>query len=353
MGETNYQILIKNEPYFAGYTRVFMALIAAVLLIWLSAGQPLLQLVLLKRFYYSLIFGFFLAIVVLESIHWANVLLDRYCSWESHRNRRFAAQLLLGVGAVLYLDVMLVRGIYYLIEQDFEKGGFMKNIFPTVILLVLLVNVLYFFRRYHNRLFDAKRFYRLLRGSSKGSEPFTYAEVVGEEPIGHHPLKKVRKAPQQSIGTVLQQALLDTVDQPPPKKYWKTIDGYIQSNRFVLLIDEILCIKTGSIYGDIYLKSGRICNMHLRGKELREHLDPMHFVEIRSGMFLALDAIDSFQKRDRKIRIILKPEFEHLLENTMCSKKFHKHFQTSFYSYKNYIGTIGADLQRDGGQLPQ
>ena len=91
------------------------------------------------------------------------------------------------------------------------------------------------------------------------------------------------------------------------------MNGYIHSTQYTFAIDEVLCIKTGATYGDIYLKSGRICNMHYRGEELRQYLEPLQFIEVRKGVFFALDAIKGNVKIGQKWTVILKPIFGDML----------------------------------------
>lgn len=345
MGVTTYRILIKDEPYFAGYTRVLMALVAAVFLIWMSAKTPFTELIFMKAFYYALVFGFLLAMIIIESVHWINVGLDRYCSWHTYRKLRLVTQILFGIIAVLYVDVLLVKGVYHLIEHDFEKGGFMKNIFPTIIGLVILLNILFFLRRYDHQLFNAKYWFRLWFKPRLKEDLFMEAEVINTEPFGKYHLNQSPLPKQRYIGTSLPYGLLAPVNNAMEHQYWRIINGYIQSTKYTFTLDELLCVKTGAIYGDIYLKSGRICNMHYRGKVLRKFLDPLQFVEVREGMFLALDAIKGNDKIRQKWTVILKPMFMGLLYNTIISRRYHSHFEKNFKAYQNHFSSIkGADL---------
>lgn len=345
MDVTTYRILIKDEPYFAGYTRVLMALFAAVFLIWMSAKTPFTELIFLKAFYYALIFGFVLAMIIMESVHWVTVGLDRCCTWHAHPKLRLVAQTLIGVVGVLYLDVLLVKEIYNLLEHSFDRSGFMENIFPTVIVLVILLNILFFLRRYDNRLFNPKYWFSLLIKVKLKEEAFIEAEVIAAEPFGKYRLNPSASPVQRYISARLPYGLLAPLNTAMEHHYWSTINGYIQSTKYTFALDEVLCVKTGAIYGDIYLKSSRRCNMHYRGKVLREFLDPLQFVEVRKGMFVALDAIKGNDQIKQKWTVIFKPIFVGLLHNVIISRRYHNHFEKEFEAYQNHFSSVkGADL---------
>lgn len=334
MGVIAYRILVKEEPYFAGYTRVCIAMFATVLLIKFSTSTPFLELFVMKRFYFAACFGLLLAITIIETTHWITFWLDKVYNWQVHRTKRLILQILFGVVGVVYLDVWLVRGIYFMLDQNFDRGGFMHKILPINVVLLIALNVLFFFRRYDHTLFHPKRWLALLLYRRENEVSFVEAEVIHEQPFGSYYLTHAPLKTQKYIHTSMPYGLLMPVADQVTECFLLTINGYIQSTKYTFALDEVLCIKTGALYGDIFLKSGRVCNMHYRGKTLRKYLDPNQFVEIRSGVFYALDAIKGKRKQENKRFVLLKPEFNNVEVDKAISRRFFAHFDTCFAAYK-------------------
>lgn len=333
-----YRLLVKNDPYFAGYTRVSFALIATAFLINASSATPFLELLFLKRFYFSMVFGFVLAIIIIEAVHWTNLLLDKICDWQVHRNKRLVLQLLFGVIAILYLDVWLVKGVYYLLGHDFYKGNFMQKIFPINVILVLFLHVLFFFRKYDSTLFSFRRWYQLLFGEKAEAHLFVADEIEPIKPSETFYLLQPTMGKQQLPAANLPHLL--TAPFIKETEYWSVIKGYIQSTRYTFGIDEVLYIKTGAVYGDIYLKSGRVCNMHYRGKTLRENLHPNHFVEVQSGVFYALDVIEGKSSIGKNQFVVVKPLYKHLVVHDAISRRYLANFDEVFKAYKRRSTSI-------------
>jgi hypothetical protein len=328
-----YQILVKNDPYFSGYTRVSFALVAAAILVWLSAKLPISELVYHKRFYFSMVFGFVLAIIIIEVVHWSNVCLDRCCDWQVRRNKRLVLQLVFGVVAVLYLDVWLVKGVYHMLEENFDKGKFMEQIFPINIGLVLFLNVLFFFRKYDSRLFDYQHWYRQLFREREDTD-LSFAEVI---PIAQSTeLIRSKIAGRNEILLNPAESNPTTTSAIPQQseEYWLVVNGYIQSTKYTFGIDEVLYIKTGAVYGDIYLKNNRVCNMHYRGKTLRAKLNPNHFVEIQAGIFYALDIIEGKRIEGKNHFLVVRAMYADMVVHTAISRRFLSNFDQVFKAYK-------------------
>jgi hypothetical protein len=292
----NQQTLVKDKPYFSGYTRVAMAICCGVILILMSTSIGLWHLLFMKRFYFALCFNFLLALLVIELIHWVNVILDRYCSWQSYPNLRMFYQFFIGIVGVLYIDYWLVRGVYHLLDMDFSTGGFLSGVFPTIAFFVFFLHGLFYVRRYDPIIFNPKQWYSHFRGAK---------------------------------GKQVLPAINNTLNP-----YWQSIAGYIQSTKYIFNIEEVVCIATGAIYGDIFLKNGRCCNMHYKGAQLREQLDPEEWVEIRSGKFFALSSMAGISLDSKQKKIILKEAYQSLSCDVNISRRYYSALLQKFKSYQ-------------------
>ncbi|WP_316831931.1 hypothetical protein [Pedobacter aquatilis] len=252
--------LTKTSLYFSGYFRVKVALLISLLLIFISTRDSLLVLVKNAKFYTSLCFGFVIAWLIIELIHWVNVWLDGFCPWHALL-KRLCLLLLFGIMPVVLIDLLLVKLVFIFAHQNFDRSGFTRKILPLNVLLICIGHFSLYLRQRHQLKSNAGA----MRTSGNGNTPG------------------------------LQTFALVT--------------GYLSNQKHELLPDEILCLITGSSYGDIFLKNGKRMNMTYRRHTLRAKLDPKKFVETRGGVFFAYDAISGLRKAGRQHQLILKQDF--------------------------------------------
>lgn|GEM_PF-2128431 len=328
----------KSSSYFSGYTRVALAFLIALMLIIFSTDIAFMALLYLKKFYVSLVFGFVIALFIIEMLYWVNVILDKICSWQHQLLFRLFMQVALGVFFLLYLDVMLVKGFYILFDNDFEHSGFMEKIFPLNIVLVCMGHILFFLRWRYKHLFNLKIWYqkfKLILGENgkslveKQTEKPPVIVLLQSNIETSDPLAKQEKLMGPLLSLSLQQ-------QP---QYWKTIDGYLQTKKYTFPLNEVICICTGAVYGDIFLKNGRSYNMHYRRNILRKCLDQEEFVEVYAGIFYAYSGIDGYEIGRGKKVLLLKEGIK------TDSKKFisRRYFEAFDIGFKNYQGRRKQD----------
>lgn len=305
------QILVKSDPYFSGNTRLIMILICSILLIKISTPIGLFTLLFMKRFYFALCFNLILASIVIELVHRINVFLDRRINWHLNPYKRLIWQFILGVVCVLYLDYWLVRGVYFILNKDFGRSDFMIKVFPVIVVLILILQTLFYLRKYDPILFSPKIWIAFLFNRKKPKDIF--------EELSGNQVRPLNEEHWKSVDVKVN--------------YWASIEGFIQSTKYTFRLEEVLCIGTGAVYGDIFLKSGRVCNMHYKGKVLIANLDPDQFIQIRSGLFYSLDCIKGVRKEGERRSLILKKQYAEIEVNRVISRRYYTRFLKKFKTY--------------------
>lgn len=276
-----------NQPetslYFSVYSRAAAALLISLFLVLLSSPKPFFELIKMHSVYASTWLGFVIALILIELIHWVNVILDRFYPWPQW-HWRLPLQLVFGTGPLLYLDWLLVKAMYLVTENDFEKSGFTEDILPVNLLLICTGHLIFYVRQ------------RLMRNKAK-------------------PTTQVLKVPE------------------PDPLYWATVEGSIQNKKYIFPLNAICCLVTASVYGDIYLKDGRRMNMNFRKTVLRSRLDPDRFVEISGGVFLAYDVIAEIKAQGKGGHIILNIDHQNDLPLSI-SRRFFPTFMAGFKAYQ-------------------
>jgi hypothetical protein len=299
----------ETSLYFSGYTRVAIAIFIALLLILLSTKRSFFELIEMPRFYGSICFGFIIALLLIELIYWINVILDHFYRWQQWQ-WRLPLQLSLGIGPLLYFDWLLVKGMYLITGNDFEKSEFTERILPINLGLICIGHLIFYIRQ------------RWIR--NKGLQNFQESKKAGELQIAIEGFPILH-----SLSFIQNPLKLPAADQA----YWTIVEGSIQNKKYTFPLNAICCLVAGSVYGDIYLKDGRHMNMSFRKTILRNCLDPSRFIEIRGGVFFAYDVIAEIKTQGNSSYVILNIENQNDLPLSI-SRRFFPTFMAGFKAYQ-------------------
>ncbi|RDC54134.1 hypothetical protein DU508_23155 [Pedobacter chinensis] len=322
----------KTSLYFSGYTKAIGAVVVSISLILLSTEETFLELIIVPKFYTSLCFGFLIAMLLIEFIHWINVLLDHIYSWQQWQ-RRIPLQLILGVLPLICLDWLLVKGMYFMAHDNFEESGFTEKILPLNTVLICMAHLLFYLRHRYLANKAAQAAYSFTTTNPAGNK--TDAQLENLTPQSNNNDSVTSGANEVETG------VLQTFPAKAPKPvatfihhgYWAVMEGSIQNKKYTYPVTEIVCIATASVYGDIYLKDGRNINMKFRKKILRKCLDPDIFVEIKGGIFFAYDVIAGIQSHGKENVVILKEGNRSDLPVSI-SRRFFPTFEEGFSAYQ-------------------
>jgi DNA-binding LytR/AlgR family response regulator len=98
-----------------------------------------------KHFYYDLLSGFVMALLVWEVVRFLIIRLDRRYDWMQQPFKRIVLQLLFAIVLPAFLSFVLTM-IYMKLayNQDIFKSGWLNSEFYSVILFIILINLVYF-----------------------------------------------------------------------------------------------------------------------------------------------------------------------------------------------------------------
>ncbi len=98
-----------------------------------------------KYFYIDIAGGFVIALILWEFVRFSTRYLDKRLNWSEQPVKRLLMQIVLGVilpSLFSFLFTWIWMGVAY--DQDIFKTSWLNNEFYTVILIILLINLIYF-----------------------------------------------------------------------------------------------------------------------------------------------------------------------------------------------------------------
>lgn len=315
----------KTSLYFSGYTRLFTAFAVSLFLIAISKNEDFMILISKPKFYFSLVYGFFTALLLIQLIHYSNVIFDHFFPWNRWQIR-LIIMVTFGIIPILFIDWYIVKVIYRFAEKDFEKSGFTKNILPINALLICFGYLCFYVLRWYK-----------LQGNEKGISILPVETPY--ETVNIFPLETTI-IDQPVLPSSLNDEVIEAIemkqvsdDNPNLVTYLNYVEGYIQNKKFTIPISQVAALGVGSVYGDVYLKDGTNMVTLLRKKVLRALLDPTRFLETRGGLFVAYDIILTLGEDKAHATLILKPGFPNYF-NINISKRFHGPCTSAFQAHK-------------------
>lgn len=233
---------------------------------------------------------------VLKLIHYISIKLDSYWDWHRKPIARLLLQVVFGFILVLYLDLILVRGFFYLFDADFESSGYMLVEFPKIKWMLGTMNFLYWIKAMSPGLLSLKHF----RNDAESSPELTYAD--DEQEVTN----------TSALGTGIE-----------------SIIGKLGNKTKQIRLDDIACIKCESRSGYVYLKNNAVFNIDYRTKDLMDVLDPKRFYQTNRGIIFSFDVIESYRRDKKEGLLILKEEINPEVSKIISRDRF-REFKAAF-----------------------
>lgn len=147
----------KAVPYFSALFLLLLPL-AATLCIVLPAGDESILNLLQERWFYLPLFGTYcVALLITDIINRVNLLLDKYYPWEQQFTRRLIIQLFSGWLFPSGLAFLVAYLYFSYLGVDIMATLYSRHMFPLIVLLILLMNILYCGYYYAWRLMENLR----------------------------------------------------------------------------------------------------------------------------------------------------------------------------------------------------
>lgn len=292
--EKSYLDIPSHERYFSTYVHVLLAFLASVYIVIEGQHKPALVVIQQKNFYVSLVFSFFIAITLLLLLHYISIYLDKRWDWNKKPVLRLMLQFMFGFVLIAYLDILFIRAVFYILNADFEKSGYMLVEFPKVKWMLGVVNFLYWIKAMSPELLSWKHFI---------ANPKSTLLPLAQE--------------NNPYGT----SFSDTEIQ--------SIIGKLGNKSRHIRIDEIACIKCESRSGYVYLKNNAVFNIDYRTQDLLDVLDPRRFYQTNRGIIFSLDVIESYRRDKKEGLLILKQEINPDVSRMVSRERF-RDFKAAF-----------------------
>ena len=125
--------------------KIFGCLLASYIIDALDRQETIFERLSSKYFYIDLAGGFVIALILWEFVRFITRYLDKRLSWSEQPVKRLVLQLLLGVvlpSLLSFVFTWIWMGLAY--DQDIFRTSWLNNEFYTVILIILLINLIYF-----------------------------------------------------------------------------------------------------------------------------------------------------------------------------------------------------------------
>jgi uncharacterized membrane protein len=125
--------------------KIIGCLISAELIDTLGRDESLFVRITTSSFYIDLLGGFIISLLLWEYIRFVTRKLDNHFDWISNSIQRISLQLILGVMAPVML--CFVFTLYFMklaYQQDIFKTSWLTSEFYAVILIIILINLIYF-----------------------------------------------------------------------------------------------------------------------------------------------------------------------------------------------------------------
>lgn len=280
---------LKYQPL---WFRISLAIFASLFILFYGRPLDIIGSFGMPEFYPVLILSTVISSLMIETVHYVTLLLDKRDPWIDQWPERAVLQLCLGILVPLGFDLFVFSVYFQFLDQDITKNGFFFTDFPIIVCFILLLNcyyILHFFIWYaHSNGNEANRVIE------KGSD----SENVGRESIMN----------VQYNSTTVN---LDVI---------KDVQYFYRDNKTV---------KVKTVNGNIYALPYSIAH-------LNDTYESFGFCQINRGMVINLRIIKGYQigqKRDT-LDLIIKPVYANLVDDLSESfvvtkdniEKFKSHF---------------------------
>ena len=136
---------MKTKKYKDFWVKIIGCLVASQLIDMLNREESLFQRLTSVYFYTDLFGGFVIALLLWETLRFVIRFLDKGYSWGEQPLKRTFLQIMFGVALpslLSFVFTLLFMKLAY--NQDIFKTNWLYNEFYVVILVIVLINVLYF-----------------------------------------------------------------------------------------------------------------------------------------------------------------------------------------------------------------
>jgi hypothetical protein len=125
--------------------KIIGCLLASYIIDALDREESILERLSSKYFYIDIAGGFVIALILWEFVRFITRYLDKRLFWSGQPVKRLVLQLLLGVVLPSFLSFVFTWiWMEFAYNQDIFKTSWLNNEFYTVILIILLINLIYF-----------------------------------------------------------------------------------------------------------------------------------------------------------------------------------------------------------------
>ncbi|MBB2145799.1 hypothetical protein GM921_09895 [Pedobacter sp. LMG 31464] len=251
--------------------RLLLSIIVAHLITVEGQSKSSWQLFHQLNYWVALTFSVVASFLLIQMVHWITKWLDRKYDWVRSWLPRVLLQFVLGILLVLALDILFIRGYFWVFNNDFDKSGYMTVEFPIIKWMVLSLNILYV-----AWFFAAHYFASSLANHQLSSEL-----------DGFYQMREKQEGYQYNIEAKL-------------------------GNKVVMVLpQEVLCFEREENVGYVWMKDGRKYNIDLKMQELAELLNPLEFYQISRSLMFSLSAIKGYEKvKNKQANLILLDDFE-------------------------------------------
>ncbi len=134
-----------DHVYNDFWVKIFGCLISSEIIDSLGRGESFFKRITNLYFYIDLLGGFIISLILWEIVRFVTKHLDRRFSWTEYPVQRITLQLIFGILTPAFFSFLLTlffMRIAY--KQDIFKTEWLYNEFYVVILIIILINLVYF-----------------------------------------------------------------------------------------------------------------------------------------------------------------------------------------------------------------
>jgi len=261
----------RHPRYFHWSLRALLSVVAAHLIVVERQKKSVWVILHQLNYYVAMVFSVVVCIGLMYLVHFFTKRLDRRMPWMISWPKRGVLQLLLGVCLILLLDVILVRGYFWVFNNDFQKSGYMRIEFPVVRWMVVALNMVYvawFF-----------------------IENYNWRTEINSELV----LKLRDLSGKMEVRS----------------KYPKAMEVKLGSKVLVVSLSEVVCFEREENVGYVWMDDGRKYNMDYKMQELAEIMDPALFFQTSRAVMFSVSFIIGYEKvKNQQAMVILRSDVD-------------------------------------------
>lgn len=273
---------ILKRKILPALSRILLAILCAHYILYVPQQRPLYWLLHQKGYYIALVFSAIVAWLLIFISQQLHRLLNRLLPWELNVVRRLLAQLLLGIGLVLLIDLVLVRLYFWYFHRDFKHSGYLQVEVQMVLWMLICLNVF----------------------------------LVGED--FYQERKKEKLLRSQEL------------------EFIHFIYGSRGNKKCKIALDEVICFYNESHIGYVYLINSEVWNTDYTMKQLEAALHPCFGFRINRSLLVNWQAIKAYEPiANMQGKVVIKyPLDEHAKLNLRVSRNRFKDFKNYYNQYK-------------------